>query len=70
MQTSVYVEKSFSNLNTAEIDALMARPSACASILTLLANLLLCKSAPSKIAAQKSLNLIHAALHVSQQCFV
>ncbi|TYZ67510.1 hypothetical protein PybrP1_012029 [[Pythium] brassicae (nom. inval.)] len=60
--TSVYVEKCFATLNAAEIDAVLARPGTSSSILTSLGSLLVCKAAPSKIAAQKSLSAIHTAL--------
>lgn len=63
VQTSVYVEKCLGTLNTSEIEALFTRPSA-ASIVASLAHLLVCKAAPSKIAAQKSLTHIHSALQV------
>lgn len=65
-QTSVYVEKCIANMNASGIQMLAARSSSSvAPILTALANLLTCKSAPSKIAAQKTLQHFEDALGVS-----
>lgn len=67
LQTSVYVEKCFMTMNAAEIQHLMTR-SCAATMLHSLARLLVCKSSPTKIAAQKTLAVIQGALGVRDLC--
>lgn len=60
------MEKCVANMNASGIQALAARSnSSIAPILTALASLLTCKSAPSKIAARKTLQHFEDALGVS-----